>query len=127
MTDFQNERNPRVKLHPPLSPFESVHTISPAAFLAPETPSMNISLRSSQSSYGDPRYLSTATISDAHAPLGKSLVDGYRDAVDPQHEGSRYNPVGEPLIHCNLRTAESRKNHVAKENKLTQNTSIYTA
>jgi len=54
---------------------------------------MNISLRSSQSSYGDPRYLSTATVSDAHAPLGKSLVDGYRDTVDPQHEGSRYNPV----------------------------------
>ncbi|OQE24516.1 hypothetical protein PENSTE_c007G03623 [Penicillium steckii] len=54
---------------------------------------MNISLRSSQSSYGDPRYLSTATVSDAHAPLGKSLVDGYRDAVDPQHEGSRYNPL----------------------------------
>ncbi|KAJ5596627.1 hypothetical protein N7450_003085 [Penicillium hetheringtonii] len=54
---------------------------------------MNISLRSSQSSYGDPRYLSTATVSDVHAPLGKSLVDGYRDTVDPQHEGSRYNPL----------------------------------
>ncbi|KAJ5756216.1 hypothetical protein N7533_005759 [Penicillium manginii] len=55
---------------------------------------MNISLRSSQSSYGDPRYLSTATISDANAPIGKSLVDGYRDAVHPQHDDrSRYNPV----------------------------------
>lgn len=55
---------------------------------------MNISLRSSQSSYGDPRYLSTATISDANAPIGKSLVDGYRDAVDPQHDDrSRYNPL----------------------------------
>ncbi|KAJ5388260.1 hypothetical protein N7509_010801 [Penicillium cosmopolitanum] len=55
---------------------------------------MNISLRSSQSSYGDPRYLSTATISDANAPIGKSLVDGYRDAVHPQHDDrSRYNPL----------------------------------
>ncbi|KAJ5595330.1 uncharacterized protein N7459_001538 [Penicillium hispanicum] len=55
---------------------------------------MNISLRSSQSSYGDPRYLSTATVSDVHAPLGKTLVDGYRDAVDSQHEDrSRYNPL----------------------------------
>ncbi|KAJ5089563.1 hypothetical protein N7532_008247 [Penicillium argentinense] len=61
---------------------------------------MNISLRSSQSSYGDPRYLSTATASDVHAPVGKSLVDGYRDAVDPQHEDrSRYNPVrGTPML-----------------------------
>ncbi|KAJ5168329.1 uncharacterized protein N7482_003923 [Penicillium canariense] len=55
---------------------------------------MNISLRSSQSSYGDPRYLSTATVSDIHIPHAKSLVDGYRDAVDPQHEDrSRYNPL----------------------------------
>lgn len=58
---------------------------------------MNISMRSSQSSYGDPRYLSTMTASDAPAPVpphGKTLVDGYRDALDPQHEErSRYNPV----------------------------------
>ncbi|KAJ5149666.1 hypothetical protein N7448_001244 [Penicillium atrosanguineum] len=61
---------------------------------------MNISLRSSQSSYGDPRYLSTQTVSDVQAPqapiapLGKTLVDGYRDAVDSQHEDrSRYNPL----------------------------------
>lgn len=61
---------------------------------------MNISLRSSQSSYGDPRYLSTQTVSDVQAPtapivpLGKTLVDGYRDAVNSQHEDrSRYNPV----------------------------------
>ncbi|KAJ5107950.1 hypothetical protein N7456_004625 [Penicillium angulare] len=56
---------------------------------------MNISLRSSQSSYGDPRYLSTATVSDVHnpSPLGKSLVEGYRDAVSPQSEDrARYNP-----------------------------------
>ncbi|KAJ5449046.1 hypothetical protein N7445_003867 [Penicillium cf. griseofulvum] len=58
---------------------------------------MNTSMRSSQSSYGDPRYLSTMTASDAPAPVpphGKSLVDGYRDALDPQHEErSRYNPL----------------------------------
>lgn len=55
---------------------------------------MNISIRDSQSSYGDPRYLSTATVSDVHAPVPKTLVDGYRDALDPQHEDrSRYNPV----------------------------------
>ena len=55
---------------------------------------MNISLRSSESSYGDPRYLSTATVSDVHAPspLGKSLVDGYRDAVGTEDQ-ARYNPV----------------------------------
>ena len=38
------------------------------------------------------------TASDAPAPvapLGKSLVDGYRDSLDPQHDDrSRYNPVG---------------------------------
>ncbi|KAJ5632552.1 hypothetical protein N7490_008891 [Penicillium lividum] len=57
---------------------------------------MNISLRSSQSSYGDPRYLSAATFSDAHvpSPLGKTLVDGYRDAANPQNEDrARYNPL----------------------------------
>ncbi|KAJ5169492.1 uncharacterized protein N7500_002275 [Penicillium coprophilum] len=58
---------------------------------------MNISMRSSQSSYGDPRYLSTMTASDAPAlvpPHGKTLVDGYRDDLDPQHEErSRYNPL----------------------------------
>ena len=56
---------------------------------------MNISLRSSQSSYGDPRYLSTATVSDVHvpSPLGKTLVDGYRDAANPQEDRARYNPV----------------------------------
>ncbi|KAJ6016258.1 hypothetical protein N7540_010849 [Penicillium herquei] len=56
---------------------------------------MNISLRSSQSSYGDPRYLSTATVSDVHvpSPLGKTLVDGYRDAANPQEDRARYNPL----------------------------------
>ncbi|KAJ5138709.1 uncharacterized protein N7515_003557 [Penicillium bovifimosum] len=56
---------------------------------------MNISMRSSQSSYGDPRYLSTMTVSDAPAPPhGKTLVDGYRDGLDPQHDDrSRYNPL----------------------------------
>jgi hypothetical protein len=59
---------------------------------------MDISMRSSVSSYGDPRYLSTVTASDAPAPvvpLGKSLVDGYRDTLDPQADDrSRYTPVG---------------------------------
>ncbi|KAJ5679359.1 hypothetical protein N7462_007603 [Penicillium macrosclerotiorum] len=55
---------------------------------------MSHSVRSSQSSYGDPRYLSAATVSDVHAPLAKSLVDGYRDAVNPQYEDrSQYNPL----------------------------------
>ncbi|CEO60226.1 hypothetical protein PMG11_04864 [Penicillium brasilianum] len=54
---------------------------------------MNISLRSSQSSYGDPRYLSTATVSDVHGPPAKSLVDGYRDAVHPDQDRPRYNPL----------------------------------
>ncbi|KAJ5318835.1 uncharacterized protein N7506_011539 [Penicillium brevicompactum] len=58
---------------------------------------MDSSMRSSVSSYGDPRYLSTMTASDAPAPvapLGKSLVDGYRDSLDPQHDDrSRYNPL----------------------------------
>lgn len=60
---------------------------------------MNISLRSSQSSYGDPRYLSTATVSDMHAPQSKGLVYGYRDTLDPQHgDRSRFNPVrGTPI------------------------------
>ncbi|KAF3389225.1 hypothetical protein F1880_004085 [Penicillium rolfsii] len=53
---------------------------------------MNISLRSSHSSYGDPRYLSTATVSDVHGPPAKSLVDGYRDALHPEEDHPRYNP-----------------------------------
>jgi hypothetical protein len=61
---------------------------------------MNISLRSSQSSYGDPRYLSTATVSDVHGPPAKSLVDGYRDALHPEEDRPRYNPVrGGPQEH----------------------------
>ncbi|CAL5874723.1 uncharacterized protein PFLUO_LOCUS9024 [Penicillium psychrofluorescens] len=57
---------------------------------------MNInSLRSSKSSYGDPRYLSTVTASDGQPPpLAKALVDGYRDALSPQNgDRSRYNPL----------------------------------
>ncbi|KAJ5815067.1 hypothetical protein N7474_006844 [Penicillium riverlandense] len=57
---------------------------------------MNInSLRSSKSSYGDPRYLSTVTASDGQPPpLAKALVDGYRDALNPQNgDRSRYNPL----------------------------------
>ncbi|KAJ5297567.1 hypothetical protein N7508_007816 [Penicillium antarcticum] len=67
------------------------------------------SIRDSQSSYGDPRYLSTMTASDAPAPVhGTSLVDGYRDALDPQHDDrSRYNPLNpshprsSALLHAN--------------------------
>lgn len=57
---------------------------------------MNInSLRSSKSSYGDPRYLSTVTASDGQPPpLAKALVDGYRDALNPRNgDRSRYNTV----------------------------------
>ncbi|KAJ5476394.1 hypothetical protein N7475_002123 [Penicillium sp. IBT 31633x] len=58
---------------------------------------MNISMRSSLSSYGDPRYMSTVTASDAPAPVpppGKTLVDGYRDALDPRHDDrSQFNPL----------------------------------
>lgn len=54
---------------------------------------MNISLRSSQSSYGDHRYLSTATVPDIHDPPAKTLVDGYSNAVHPEDEQLRYNPV----------------------------------
>ncbi|CDM36736.1 hypothetical protein DTO013E5_2858 [Penicillium roqueforti] len=60
---------------------------------------MNSSMRSSQSSYGDSRYPSNMSINASDAPgpvppLGKTLVDGYRDTLDPQHEDrSRYNPL----------------------------------
>ncbi|CAG7937139.1 unnamed protein product [Penicillium olsonii] len=57
---------------------------------------MDGSMRSSVSSYGDPRYLSTASASTPApvAPLGKSLVDGYRDSLDPQNDDrTRYNPL----------------------------------
>ncbi|KAI1831437.1 hypothetical protein DTO006G1_1734 [Penicillium roqueforti] len=60
---------------------------------------MNSSMRSSQSSYGDSRYPSNVSINASDAPgpvppLGKTLVDGYRDTLDPQHEDrSRYNPL----------------------------------
>jgi hypothetical protein len=68
------------------------------------------SIRDSQSSYGDPRYLSTMTASDAPAPLhGRSLVDGYRDALDPQHDDrSRYNPVGRDIIDLGDQTQTQR-------------------
>ncbi|KAJ5225787.1 hypothetical protein N7468_007012 [Penicillium chermesinum] len=54
---------------------------------------MNISMRSSQSSYGDPRYLSNISDIQPPGPLGKSLVNGYRDVVDTHSEESRYNPL----------------------------------
>ncbi|RMJ24742.1 Involucrin repeat protein, partial [Aspergillus sp. HF37] len=50
--------------------------------------------RSSLSSYGDPRYLSSASFEPSKPPPAKILLDGYRDALDPQNEqSSRFNPL----------------------------------
>jgi hypothetical protein len=50
--------------------------------------------RSSLSSYGDPRSLPSASFEPSKPPPAKILLDGYRDALDPQNEqNSRFNPV----------------------------------
>lgn len=55
---------------------------------------MNDHDRFSQSSYGDPRYLSSASFEAPPAPPAKVLMDGYREAFEPQYaEKLRYNPV----------------------------------
>ena len=54
---------------------------------------MNASLRSSRSSYGDPRYLSTATLSDPHGPPSQSVAAGYRDEVHLHNDQAQYEPV----------------------------------
>jgi hypothetical protein len=52
---------------------------------------MNDHDRFSQSSYGDPRYLSSASF---EAPPAKVLMNGYRETFEPQYaEKLRYNPV----------------------------------
>ncbi|KAI9933011.1 hypothetical protein ASPWEDRAFT_47389 [Aspergillus wentii DTO 134E9] len=51
-------------------------------------------LRSSQSSYGDPRYLSQASFGAPPPPPAKALINGYRDDLDSQDGGKgRYNPL----------------------------------
>ncbi|KAJ5086574.1 hypothetical protein NUU61_007881 [Penicillium alfredii] len=78
---------------------------------------MNISLRSSQSSYGDPRYLSTVTASDGPSPLSKTLVDGYRDALDPQPEDrSRFNPANHILFVIQLNPSHPRSSALLNAN-----------
>ncbi|KAF7713683.1 Uncharacterized protein PECH_000614 [Penicillium ucsense] len=54
---------------------------------------MTISLRSSQSSYGDPRYMSTATVPFFHGPPAQSVVDGYRDEVHHQDGQAHSEPL----------------------------------
>ncbi|KAF4153769.1 hypothetical protein CNMCM6069_000331 [Aspergillus lentulus] len=55
---------------------------------------MNDHDRFSQSSYGDPRYLSSASFEAPPAPPAKVLMDGYREAFEPQYaEKLRYNPL----------------------------------
>lgn len=49
---------------------------------------------SSLSSYGEPRHYSAASVDPPKPPPAKILLDGYRNALDPQNEkSSRYNPV----------------------------------
>ncbi|KAJ9295756.1 hypothetical protein DTO271G3_5779 [Paecilomyces variotii] len=51
------------------------------------------SLRSSQSSYGDSRYISSASF-PIPPPPSKALLDGYRDSLDPNNEEKpRFNPL----------------------------------
>ncbi|RHZ44441.1 involucrin repeat protein [Aspergillus thermomutatus] len=56
---------------------------------------MNDHDRFSQSSYGDPRYLSSASYeAPPAAPPAKVLMDGYREALEPQYaEKLRYDPL----------------------------------
>ncbi|EAW24990.1 involucrin repeat protein [Aspergillus fischeri NRRL 181] len=55
---------------------------------------MNDHDRFSQSSYGDPRYLSSASFEAPPAPPAKVLMNGYRETFEPQYaEKLRYNPL----------------------------------
>lgn len=52
------------------------------------------SIRSSQSSYGDPKYMSSISVAGVVPPPSRVLVDGYRSGVDSiRDESPRYNPV----------------------------------
>ncbi|KAJ0424440.1 Up-regulated during septation-domain-containing protein [Aspergillus carlsbadensis] len=58
-----------------------------------------LDLRSSQSSYGDPRHFSAASYGGPQPPPTKVLLDGYRDALGPHNnnaEKSLYNPNSHP-------------------------------
>ncbi|KAL3479110.1 Up-regulated during septation-domain-containing protein [Aspergillus californicus] len=53
-----------------------------------------LDLRSSQSSYGDPRHYSAVSYGAPRPPPTKVLLDGYRDALGPHNaERSLYNPL----------------------------------
>ncbi|KAL2823921.1 Up-regulated during septation-domain-containing protein [Aspergillus cavernicola] len=53
-----------------------------------------LDLRSSQSSYGDPRHYSAASFGAPQPPQTKVLLDGYRDALGPHNaEKPLYNPL----------------------------------
>ncbi|EAW10577.1 involucrin repeat protein [Aspergillus clavatus NRRL 1] len=55
---------------------------------------MNDHDRFSQSSYGDPRYLSSTSFESPSAPPTRVLMDGYREALNPHNaEKSRYDPL----------------------------------
>ncbi|KKZ60809.1 hypothetical protein EMCG_04495 [[Emmonsia] crescens] len=52
------------------------------------------SIRSSQSSYGDPKYISSISVAGVVPPPSRVLVDGYRNGVDSiRDESPRYNPL----------------------------------
>ncbi|EGE82679.1 involucrin repeat protein [Blastomyces dermatitidis ATCC 18188] len=52
------------------------------------------SIRSSLSSYGDPKYASSISVLGVLPPPSKALVDGYRSGLDSiQDEIPRYNPL----------------------------------
>ncbi|PGH02043.1 hypothetical protein GX51_04855 [Blastomyces parvus] len=52
------------------------------------------SIRSSLSSYGDPKYASSISVLGVVPPPSKALVDGYRSGLDSiQDEIPRYNPL----------------------------------
>ena len=59
----------------------------------------SLDIRSSQSSYGEPTpFAAAASYGAPQPPPSKVLMEGYRDALDPQPaEKPRYAPVGVPF------------------------------
>ncbi|OJD13998.1 hypothetical protein AJ78_05611 [Emergomyces pasteurianus Ep9510] len=52
------------------------------------------SIRSSLSSYGDPKYISSISVAEMVPPPSRVLVDGYRSGINSiQDENPRYNPL----------------------------------
>lgn len=61
-------------------------------------------LRSSQSSYGDPRHFSGASFGAPQPPPTKVLMDGYHGApILKNVETPRYNPVSGSSTSCQVR------------------------